>query len=152
MTCHFEKWWKHCILTGPIFSFFWSQLCAKCDLNSQGVVFSLKVFLPNNLLFISVIRVYHPAGFFSFFFFPSLYCGLFLQSIEIFLPSYINKRHLPKLVADPAACLYCPEGGSSSLGQRLWYIHRSSRLPTYSSLAAEQGALHCLRHFHSSTW
>lgn len=102
MTCHFEKWWKHCILTGPIFSFFWSQLCAKCDLNSQGVLFSFKVFFPNNLLFISVIRVYYPAGFF-FFFPPSLYCGLFLQSIEIFLPSYINKWHLPELVADSAA-------------------------------------------------
>jgi len=64
MTCHFEIWWKHCILTAPIFSFFWSQLCAKCDLNSQDVLVYLQVFFPINLLFISAICVYHPAGLF----------------------------------------------------------------------------------------
>lgn len=93
MTCHSEIWWKHCFLTAPIFSFFWSQLCAQCDLDSQDVLFSLRLFFPNSLLFISAVCVYHPAGLFFLY-------DLSLQSIEI-LPSC--KRNLTELMADSAA-------------------------------------------------
>lgn len=97
MICHFEIWWKHCFLTAQIFSFFWSQLCAKCDLDSQDVLFSFRVgfFFPHNWLFISAMCVYYPAG----LLFSSFLYDLFLQSI--FLASC--ERHLMELIADSAA-------------------------------------------------